>query len=568
MTLPVLAQTGLPGTGTTVPSEAPVQVPTPTVDWSALLPLVILMVGALLLLTITSLVKRRSLGSFYAVYTIAVASAAIVAVLPVWARVQGWSKLLWIDQSHPDGTGAFTTVGGAIGIDGFGLFVTIVILAAVVIGALLADDYLRREGLEGPELYVLMMLSAAGGLMMAMADDLIVLFLGLETLSIAVYVLAAMHRKRAQSQEAGLKYFVLGSFSSAFLLYGIAFVYGATGSTNLIAIKDFMAEVVPVENALLLMGFGFLLVGLGFKVAAVPFHAWSPDVYDGAPTPVVAFMAAAVKAAAFAGMVRVFMLTFDNYEADWKPVIWLLAILSMVGGALLGTVQSNVKRMLAYSSINHAGFILIAVAAVEEGQVAVQAVLFYLVAYTFMVAGSFGVVTVVGRRGDGHHELHDYRGLARGNPTLALVFTVFLLAQAGVPFTSGFFAKFYAVTASVDAGAWWLALLAMITAVIAAFVYLRIVITMYMSGAEDGADEEPAPVRVRVPAPAGLAIAVCFAVTMVVGILPSTVLDAAGQARPELVRVEEPDTGLTGAATAGATESSGASPAGSDRAGG
>jgi NADH-quinone oxidoreductase subunit N len=568
MTLPVLAQTGLPGTGTTVPSEAPVQVPTPTVDWSALLPLVILMVGALLLLTITSLVKRRSLGSFYAVYTIAVASAAIVAVLPVWARVQGWSKLLWIDQSHPDGTGPFTTVAGAVGIDGFGLFVAVVILAAVVIGALLADDYLRREGLDGPELYVLMMLSAAGGLIMAMADDLIVLFLGLETLSIAVYVLAAMHRKRVQSQEAGLKYFVLGSFSSAFLLYGIAFVYGATGSTNLIAIKDFMASVVPVENGLLLMGFAFLLVGLGFKVAAVPFHAWSPDVYDGSPTPVVAYMASAVKAAAFAGLVRVFMLTFDNYEADWKPIIWALAILSMVGGALLGTVQSNVKRMLAYSSINHAGFILIAVAAVQEGQVAVQAVLFYLVAYTFMVAGSFGIVTIVGRRGDGHHELHDYRGLSRSNPVLALVFTVFLLAQAGVPFTSGFFAKFYAVTASVDAGAWWLALVAMITAVIAAFVYLRIVIAMYMGGAGDGAEEGPAPAPVRVPASAGLAIAACFVVTIAVGIVPSTVLDAADLARPELVRLEEPATGFPEAdATVEAGSSGVTDPAGTSAGG-
>ncbi len=555
MSLVTFAQTALPGTGTTTPAGADAVVPTPSVDWSALLPLVILMVGALLLLTITSLIKRKSLGSFHALFTIAVATASIVAVLPVWSRVQGWSRLLWIDQSHPDGTGPFTTVGGAVGIDGFGLFVAVVILAAVIIGALLADDYLRREGLDGPELYVLMMLSAAGGLIMAMADDLIVLFLGLETLSIAVYVLAAMHRKRVQSQEAGLKYFVLGSFSSAFLLYGIAFVYGATGSTNLIAIKDFMATVVPIENGLLLMGFAFLLVGLGFKVAAVPFHAWSPDVYDGSPTPVVAYMASAVKAAAFAGLVRVFMLTFDNYEADWKPIIWILAILSMVVGALLGTVQNNVKRMLAYSSINHAGFILLAVAAVEEGQVAVQAVLFYLFAYTFMVAGSFGVVTVVGRRGDGHHELHDYRGLSRSNPVLALVFTVFLLAQAGVPFTSGFFAKFYAVTASVDAGAWWLALIAMVTAVIAAFVYLRIVITMYMSGAEDGVDEGPAPTRIPVPAAAGVAIAVCFVVTMVVGILPSTVLDPAGKAEPVLVRVEDPDATAQGTGVSGATPS-------------
>src|SRR3954454_20909027 len=323
--------------------------------------------------------------------------------------------------------GPFSTVAGAVGIDGFSLFVAGVICATVVLGALLGDGYLRREGLNGPEFYALLLIAGSGGVIMAMADDFIILFLGLETLSLAAYVLSAMHLRRVQSQESGIKYFVLGAFSSAFFLYGIALVYGATGSTNLVDIKTFMSQVVPTQNGLLLIGLGLLVVGLAFKVSAVPFHAWSPDVYDGAPTPAVAWMASGVKAAAFAGMVRIFVLTFSNYSATWKPIIYALAILSMVVGAALAVVQSNVKRMMAYSSISHAGFILMAVeAGSAQGN---SAVLFYLAAYVFMVAGSFGIATLVGRKGDGHHSLTDYKGLARSNPELAVAFTVLLLAQ-------------------------------------------------------------------------------------------------------------------------------------------
>jgi NADH-quinone oxidoreductase subunit N len=519
------------------PEATPVS--TPTIEWIALLPVVILALGGLVLLTIASLARGRFFRGFYAIYTIAVSLAAIVACFPLWARVQGWNELLGIDLTHPNGTGPFSTAAGAVGVDGFSVFVTVVICSAVVIGALVADGYLRRERLDGPEFYVLMLLSATGGVIMAMANDLIVLFLGLETLSIAVYVLTAMHLRRAQSQEGGLKYFILGAFSSAFFLYGIALIYGATGSTNLITIKTFMAGNIPIRNGLLLLGLAFLLVGLGFKVAAMPFHAWSPDAYDGAPTPAVVYMAAGVKAAAFAGIVRVFMLTFSNYSADWKPIVYALAVLSMVGGALLAIVQSNVKRMLAYSSISHAGFILVAVEAASER--GVQAVLFYLAAYTFMIAGTFGIVSVIGRTGDGRHQLSDYRGLAHANPVLALVLTVFLLAQAGVPFTSGFFAKFYVIIAAVDADSWPLALVAMLSAVIAAFLYLRLVVSMYMSIAEGHEDEpvelEGGPIRIGVGAWIGIAI--CFVVTMFVGIVPDTVLDPAEKGQPALVQVAD-----------------------------
>jgi len=570
-TPPVSVDGGL--SGGAVPISAPdvsTVVATPDVAWRALLPIIILGVGAVLLLTITSLMHKRKLpAGFSAGWTIAVASLAMVAVVPLWARVQGWDHIFWWDLDTGT-TGAFSTMGttctaigsscGTIGIDGFSLTLTLLIGAAVILTALLAAGYLHREGLDGPELYVLLLLSALGGVVMATANDLIVLFLGLETLSIAVYVLAAMHLKRVQSQEAGMKYFVMGAFSSAFFLYGIAMIYGATGTTNLVTIKDLLATQVfapvssPVEalsdvtlnSPLLLLGLGLLLIGLGFKVAAVPFHFWSPDVYDGAPTPVVAFMASAVKAAGFAALVRVFFLTFGTYANDWRPIVAVLAALSMIVGSILAIVQTNVKRTLAYSSINHAGFILMALAASSpEG---VTAIVFYLIAYTFMVAGSFGVVTLVARRGDGRTDLDDYKGLSAANPVLAITFTVFLLAQAGVPFTSGFVAKLYTVIASIAADAVWLAIIAMVSSVVAAYLYLRIIVAMYMSGSvEDGTLPVPdKSARIRVPLAAGVALGVCLLVTIGAGIFPGPVTDFATESTPALVKLDESPAALPG----------------------
>ena len=440
-----------------------------------------------------------------------------------------------------------------------------VLCASVVLTALFADGYLRRERIEGAELYALILLSASGGVIMASANDLIVLFIGLEVLSLAVYVLAAMHMRRYQSQEAGMKYFVLGAFSSAFLLYGIALVYGATGSTNLNTISAFLAANVLTSDALLLAGFALLLVGFGFKVAAVPFHSWSPDVYQGSPSPAVAYMASGVKAAGFAGLVRVFVVAFGTQRLDWQPIVYVLAVATLIVGTVLAVVQNDVKRMMAYSSISHAGFILVGVeAATARGT---QAVLFYLAVYTFMIAGTFGVITIVGRRGDARHSIEDYRGLGRQKPWLAFAFTIFLLAQTGVPLTSGFFAKFDVIVAAVDAGSYWLAVVAMVMAVVAAFVYLRLVVAMYMSddvfdGAEHpaaahGAEASGGAVlvgvgedggaavavatateraaRIRVPPLAAVGLGLAVAVTIVVGVLPGLVLDPAGDAVPVLV---------------------------------
>ena len=527
---------------------APPRIPTPQIAWRGLLPIVVLLVGGIVLLTIASLTRKRATTRWYAPFTVVVALAAAATTMPLWARVQSWDKLLWIDMPASP-RGPFSTAAGAIGIDGFGLFVAVVVCATVVLGALIADDYLRREGLNGPEFYALLLIAASGAVVMAMADDFIVLFLGLETLSIAAYVLAAMHLRRAQSQESGLKYFVLGGFSSAFLLYGIALIYGGTGSTSFIGIKNYFGTSVtaagasvggrvPVHGGLILLGLALLLVGLGFKVAAVPFHSWSPDVYDGAPTPSVAFMAGAVKAGAFAAFIRVFVLTFPNYVTDWRPIVIALAVLSMFVGSVLAIVQTNVKRMLAYSSINHAGFILVAVAA--SSAQGTSAVLFYLAAYAFLVAGSFGVVSLVSGRGDSRIGLSDYRGLSKSNPLLAATLVVFLLAQAGVPFTSGFFAKFYVITAIADAKIYWLGVFAMVTAVIAAVLYLRVIVAMYLTGGAHGDETEPATPRIHVGIAARIALGICVLVTLGMGIFPETVVSLAEHGTPILIEPPAP----------------------------
>ena len=518
------------------------QIATPDIDWTAILPNLVLMLGGILLLTVVSLLRGRAPRWFHCTWTVLVALISMATVVPLWHRVQD--------------TGPESVMGGAVGLDGFSLGITLNVCLAVIFAALLLQSYLRREGLEGPEWYVLVMLSASGAVTMASANDLIVLFIGLEIMSVAVYVLSAMHNRRVSSQEAGFKYFVLGAFASAFLLYGIALTYGATGSTNLADIQTYLSTHVITSNGLLLGGIGFMVVGLGFKIAAVPFHFWTPDVYQGAPSPISAFMATAVKAGAFAALVRVFVVTFGPTQVgEWRPILFALAVLTLLVGSLFAIVQTNVKRMLAYSSINHAGFLLLGIlASTPQGN---SATLFYLTAYTFMAAGSFAVVTVVGRKGDGHHDLEDYRGLSKVRPGLALVFAVLLLSQAGVPLTVGFLSKFYVISAALQSdfpGAEVLSLIAMFSAVISAFMYLRIVATMYFpdaigsgsgastaagssssgSTATAGAGSGPA---IRIPVTAGIALGLAVAGVLVLGIIPGPLSDFVGDATAQLVAV-------------------------------
>lgn len=480
----------------------------PEVAYSALSPILIFIGAALVLLLISSLSVSRSRPGVYATFMLLTCALAGAGTFVNWGRV--------VDD------GPQTVVAGALVIDGFSVFVILVIIIATALAGLVADPYMRRENINGPELPVLMLLSASGGMVMAAANDLIVLFLGLEILSISLYVLAGMHGRREESGEAALKYFVLGSFSSALFLYGIALVYGATGTTGLPEIATFLAGTVVVSRGVLLAGMALLLVGFAFKVAAVPFHTWTPDVYQGSPSPVTGFMAAAAKAAGFAGLLRVFFATFGVLRLDWQPVIATLAVVTLLVGSVLAVVQTDIKRMLAYSSISHAGYILIGLqAATAQG---IAGSLFYLLAYTFMVLGSFAIVTVVGRQGDADHALDSYKGLSSRRPALALAFTLFLMAQAGVPFTSGFMAKLYVIKAAVESRSYALALVGMLAAVVAAFVYLRVIVLMYMAPAADDAPRLPIPLAI------GAAVMVAAGFTVVVGLLPSRVIDFARQA--------------------------------------
>jgi NADH-quinone oxidoreductase subunit N len=528
---------------------------TPHVDYLSILPMIIMFGGAVLLMIVSSLF-RKILGVGVGTLTASVtAVAALVAALFQWDHV----------LTH----GPSVTIAGAIAYDGFDVFIQIVVSIAVLLTALIGDGYLRREGVEGSEFQVLALLSASGAMMMGAANDLIVIFLGLEIMSIALYVLAAFNHKRAESGEAALKYFVLGAFSSAIFVYGIALTYGATGSSNLPQIADYLSKNVVASNGVLLAGLALLLIGFGFKIAAVPFHMWSPDVYQGSPSPIAGFMAAVAKAGAFAALLRVFVSSFGTVRTDWQPVVWGLAILSLVLGAVVALMQKDIKRMMAYSSINHVGFILLGVeAATTRG---VSASLYYLFTYMFLTIGSFAVITVMARDGDSGHQISDYRGLSRRQPVLALCFAVLLLGQAGVPFTTGFLAKFGVVGASVDVHSYALATVAMVSAAIAAFFYLRVAVTMYSPvgavadpvGGPEGtgasgtgsspvaATAGPGPDGVAslqvltdappsawvtergavvVPTLTRVAIGVTVAFTVVFGIIPGPILDFAHQA--------------------------------------
>ena len=461
---------------TTHAASASDTIAVPPIRWLAILPPIILIGGAVLLLGLASLVSRPLKVAVSTVATVVISGGALGVAIWQWTDV----------QDH----GAHTYIKQAVVMDGFSVFITMLVAIAMLLTALVADGYLRREGVQGVEFHVLAMVSASGAMLMAMANDLIIIFLGLEILSIALYVLTAFNYKRAASGEAALKYFILGGFSSAIFVYGIALTYGATGSTNLTQIGDFLSKNVVLSNGLLLAGLALLLVGFGFKVAAVPFHMWTPDVYQGAPSPVTGFMAAVAKAGAFAAMLRVLFSAFGVVSTDWRPIIYGLAVLSLVLGAFVALRQRDVKRMLAYSSINHAGFILLGVVAgTARGA---SASLYYLFAYMLMTIGSFAIVTVLGRDGDADHDLSRYRGLAGRQPVLALAFAVLLLAQAGAPFTTGLWAKLQVVFAVIDSGsvpaglssgtAIPLAAIAMVTAVVAAYFYLRVAVLMYSGG--------------------------------------------------------------------------------------
>jgi len=479
----------------------------PSIPWVELIPILSLLGGACFLLLIGSLVPnwpRRG----YSWVAIAVTSIAVIA-----------NAIKWNNLYYNKGA---TFFADAIAIDRFSVVASITICLSVILGALLMSAYLVRMNADGPELYALLLTAAIGALVMVSANDLIVLFLGLETLSLSLYLLAASNRDREQSQESGLKYFILGGFSSAFFLYGVALIYGSTGSTKISGIGQALSGSISIihADAMLLVGIGMLMVGLGFKVSAAPFHVWTPDVYEGAPTPVTAFMASAGKVAAFAALMRVLLVGLEQRVDDWRPVVWALAILTVFTGSILAVVQTNVKRMLAYSSISHAGFILVGVeAAGHVGGDGIATAMNYLAIYTVLVMGSFAIVLAMSGTTDGETNLSDFKGLAKRRPALALAFTVLLFAQAGVPLTSGFVAKFAVIKSAVEANSYVLAIAAMVAAVIGAYLYLRIAVSMWL-------EEPTSEAEISIDPAVVIVIVLAVAATLIVGFFPELLLHA------------------------------------------
>ena len=405
---------------------------------------------------------------------------------------------------------------GVILSDNFSLFINIVLCVVGVLTMLFSNDVVERDGIPAGEYYALTLFALCGMMMMAAATDLLVIFIALEILSLAVYVLTGIRRASAGGAEAAFKYFLLGAFSSAFFLYGIAFAFALSGSTRLEQIGIALSsQPSGTPQTLALLAIGLLAIGFAFKISAVPFHMWTPDAYEGAPTIVTAFMSTGVKAAAFAAFVRVFLSPLEPLQGQWIPVLSVMAAVTMIVGTVVGVVQTNVKRMLAYSSIAHAGYLLLGIIAANDTGKA--AVLFYLLTYAVSNLGALGIVALLGTAQHQHDQLRDFAGLWRSRPGLAGLMTVFLLSLGGFPPMAGFIGKWYIFSAAVQEGHYWLAIIGVLTSVVSVFFYLRIVVMMYMT---EGAET----VRPRLPATAVAGLALATIGVFYLGILPSKAL--------------------------------------------
>ncbi|MGW7461966.1 NADH-quinone oxidoreductase subunit NuoN [Streptomyces sp. NPDC054797] len=535
----------------TLAADGPVdRIPAPTIEYAQLAPTLIVVGAAVIGILVEAFVPRKSRYYVQVFLAVAALAAAFAAVVGLAAGGYGSTK-------------AHVAAMGAIAVDGPALFLQGTILLASVVAVFTfaerrldpaahgnrVDSFAAqaasvpgsdsekaavKAGFTTTEVFPLALFAVAGMLIFPAANDLLTLFIALEVFSLPLYLLCAVaRRQRLMSQEAAVKYFLLGAFSSAFLLFGIALLYGYAGSVSYAAIADVVdgtvTKIDPAlastmgNDALLLIGGALILMGLLFKVGAVPFHMWTPDVYQGAPTPVTGFMAAATKVAAFGALLRLLYVVLPGLRWDWRPVMWGVAIVTMLAGAVIAVTQTDVKRLLAYSSIAHAGFILAGVIATsEEG---VKSVLFYLGAYSFVTIGAFAVVTLVRDAGGEATHLSKWAGLGRRSPLTAAVFAVFLLAFAGIPLTSGFAGKFAVFKAAAEGGAGALVVVGVLSSAIAAFFYIRVIVLMFFS--EPKADGP----TVAVPSPLTMTtIAVGVAVTLVLGVAPQYFLDLAGQA--------------------------------------
>ena len=471
----------------------------------------------------------------------------IFSILPVMI-VAGWALLLlvvdlWIPRNRKGITALLTASGLAIALgfvlassgstilgfnqmvvlDGFASFLQVLFLVSGMAAVALAYDYIQRMNINHGEFYVLMMFSIAGMMLMSQAYNLLMVFLSLELLSIPLYVLAGFARTRLESEEASLKYFLLGAFASGFVLYGTALIFGATGQLDFVGI----AAVVTAGSAnsvLFMIGSALLLVGFGFKVAAVPFQMWTPDVYQGAPTPISAFMSVAVKAAGFAALMRVLLVIFPSMSENLTPILWALAALTMVVGNVVALAQNNIKRILAYSAIAHAGYILMALVAYGNGEVvrnSIAATLFYLVAYGLTSLGAWALVVVIEREYGKGLMLDDLSGIGKSYPWLGVAMLVFMLSFAGVPLTMGFWGKFYLFRTALQAGFVGLAIIGLLTSVASVYYYLRIVVYMFM---------KPGEPKLEINPWVSFIIGVTALAVLVLSLMPWTILELASRA--------------------------------------
>lgn len=473
----------------------------PAVNWSVIGPELILSLMAMLLLLVNVLAKKAA-GGVIPYLSLAGVIIALFFCISLWGHSQYAFNRMVVQ-------------------DNYSLFFKIIFLITAGLSILISIRFLKREGFEYGEYYVLLLFATVGMMLMASAADLIIIFLGLETFSLAIYVLAGFFRTQPKSNEASLKYFLLGAFSTGFLLYGIALIYGATGTTNLKGIHEFVSKIHFLTDPLLLIGMGLLIVGFGFKVASVPFHMWTPDVYEGAPTSVTAFMSVGAKAAGFAAFLRVFLYSMSPLQADWVWILWVLAVLTMTLGNLVAIAQKNIKRMLAYSSIAHAGYILVAMVAASE--LSTPSILYYLLAYAFMNLGAFGVVILYGRKGEENILINDYSGMASKYPLLAAAMAIFMFSLAGIPPTAGFVGKFYIFSAAIKAGYIGLAIIGVLNSALSVYFYLRVTVMMYMRNPEkEQASLEMCPALV-------VALVIAVFGTLQMGIIPSQYLNLARQ---------------------------------------
>lgn len=373
---------------------------------------------------------------------------------------------------------------GSVLLDNFATFFNMICLIAAGLTILMSDNYLQREGYPVGEYYPLILFTTAGAMWMASGTDLMTIFLGLEVLSVSLYVLAGFFRSQTRSNEAGLKYFFLGAFSTGFLLYGVALLYGVTGSTKISAIAQYVQAHPDATTNIMFVAGGFLmLTGFLFKVAAAPFHMWTPDVYQGAPTPITAFMSAGPKAAAFAALIRVTVVSLESIQGDITAVLWILAVLTMTVGNFIALNQKDIKRMLAYSSVSHAGYALVGLVAWNE--IGLTGIMFYMLVYTFMNMGAFAVLVLIGKKGEDNLTLDGVAGMGYKRPVLSVALSIFLFSLMGMPPTAGFAGKFYIFAGAVKAGYIWLAVLGVLNSAVSLYYYLRVMVSMYFKDAQE-----------------------------------------------------------------------------------